>query len=145
MYCSEQSLVWFRLIYSKRSESILAYISTTNWWNNSSHFVTSLNYRIQEAVVYVLKLSHLGTFRFQLPAIDLKMFHQSSFCNRTRIFVVNFNILTCAHKLEFFRQAFISSAGVDLGIIGNVCLKSPASNINVLPKGLDFPRKSFKH
>jgi hypothetical protein len=40
------------------------------------------------------------------------------------------------------REAFISSAGVDRGITGNVCLKSPASNINAFPNGLMFPRKS---
>ena len=43
-----------------------------------NHGWTSLNYRIQEAVVYVLKLSQLGTFRFQLSATDLKMFHRSN-------------------------------------------------------------------
>ena len=40
-------------------------------------------------------------------------------------------------------QAFISSAGADLGITGNVRLKSPASNINMLPKSLEFPRKYY--
>ena len=45
-------------------------------------------------------------------------------------------------KLEFFRQAVISSASVDLGITGKVCLKSPANNLNVLPKGFEFPHKS---
>src|SRR5258705_3250105 len=58
------------------------------------------------------------------------------------MFVVNFNVLTCRHKVEYFRQALISSAGVDLGITGNVCLKSPASNIIAFPKGLVFSRKS---
>ena len=39
-------------------------------------------------------------------------------------------------------KASISSAGVDQGITGNICLKSPASTINVLQKGLEFPHKS---
>ena len=43
----------------------------------SIHFWTSLNYRNQQVVVYVLKLSLLGAFRCQLSAIDLKMFDQS--------------------------------------------------------------------
>ena len=43
----------------------------------SIHFWTSLNYRIQQVVVYVMKLSLLGAFRFRLPAIELKMFDQS--------------------------------------------------------------------
>ena len=68
------------------------------------------------------------------------------FCNSIIGFaiglIVNFNVFACTHKLEIFRQAFISSVGVDLGITGNVCQKSPTSNINVLPKGLKFPHKS---
>lgn len=56
--------------------------------------------------------------------------------------MVNFNVFTCRHKVEYFRQAFNSSAGVDRGITGNVCLKSPASNIDAFPNGLMFPRKS---
>lgn len=56
--------------------------------------------------------------------------------------MVNFNVFTWRHKVEYFRQAFISSAGVDRVITGNVCLKSPTSNINAFPNGLMFPRKS---
>jgi hypothetical protein len=40
----------------------------------------------------------------------------------------------CRHKAEYFKQAFISSAGVERGSTGNVCLKSPARNINAFPK-----------
>ncbi|VDM98084.1 unnamed protein product, partial [Onchocerca ochengi] len=50
-----------------------------------------------------------------------------------RIFAVNFNVLTCRH--------FLSSADFDREIAGNVCQKSPASNINTFPNGM-FPCKS---
>jgi hypothetical protein len=40
----------------------------------------------------------------------------------------------CRHKAEYFKQSFISSIGVERGSTGNVCLKSPASNINAFPK-----------
>ncbi|GFQ99039.1 hypothetical protein TNCT_466631 [Trichonephila clavata] len=42
--------------------------------------------------------------------------------NWTRIFVVNCNVRTCRHNIEYFRQALILSSGVDREIAGNVCL-----------------------
>lgn len=48
-------------------------------------------------------------------------------CNSTRTFVVNDSCFTYRHKLDDFKQAFNSFAGVDLGVTGKVCLKSPAN------------------
>ena len=52
-----------------------------------------------------------------------------SFCKATRMFVVNLRFVTNLHKFDVFKQAFISSAAVDLGMIGSVWQKSPASRI----------------
>ena len=57
-----------------------------------------------------------------------------SFCNATRMFVVNLRFFTYLYKIDAFEQAFISSAAVDLGMTGNVWRKSPTSRIIVPPK-----------
>jgi hypothetical protein len=76
-----------------------------------------------------------GTFPFPISSNWCENLPANrSFCTWTRIFVVNVNVYTCRHKAEYFKQAFISSAGVERGSTGNVCLKSPASNINAFPK-----------
>ena len=51
-----------------------------------------------------------------------------SFCSCTRIFVVNCNVRTCRYNVEYFRQAFILSAGVDR---------------EITDYGWTFPRKSL--
>ncbi|XP_036322155.1 uncharacterized protein LOC118736164 [Rhagoletis pomonella] len=43
-------------------------------------------------------------------------------------------------KGEDFKHALISSAGVDRGITGNVCRKSPGNNTKAPPKSCSFPR-----
>ena len=64
-----------------------------------------------------------------------------SFCSWTRIFVVNCNVSTCRHNVEYFIQAYISSAGVNREPTGKFCLKSSASNIKAFRNGWTFPRK----
>lgn len=56
------------------------------------------------------------------------------------MFSVNF--CTYLQRTDDFKQAFISSAGVDRGMTGNVCQKSPDSNIKAPPKSCGLPRKS---
>jgi hypothetical protein len=41
-----------------------------------------------------------------------------SFCNLTRTFIFNLNVLTYFHKMDNFKHALSSSADVDHGIIG---------------------------
>ncbi|KAE9525647.1 hypothetical protein AGLY_014174 [Aphis glycines] len=48
-----------------------------------------------------------------------------SFCNCTRIFMVNRSVSTLRHKNDCFKHALISSAKVERGITGKVCRKSP--------------------
>ena len=43
-----------------------------------------------------------------------------SFCNVTHMFVVNLRFFTYLQKIYAFKQAFISSAAVDLGMTGSV-------------------------
>lgn len=51
---------------------------------------------------------------------------------------------TWRQRRDDFKQVFSSSAGVERGITGNVCLKSPANSINAPSIGwLLFLRKSF--
>lgn len=59
-----------------------------------------------------------------------------SFCSWTRVFTVNFNILTRVTTKLTIRS-------FDRGIADNVCLKFPGSNINAFPNGLMFSPKSF--
>lgn len=54
----------------------------------------------------------------------------SSFCNATRTFVVNFTVFTYIHKFANFKQAFVLSAAVDLGITGCVWRKSQTGQQN---------------
>ena len=53
-------------------------------------------------------------------------------------------VLTLLHKYEDFKQALISSAGVELGMTGNVCLKSPDNKIKASPNKSEFPLMSLE-
>jgi hypothetical protein len=75
-----------------------------------------------------------GTFPFTISSNWCENISADrSFCSWTRIFVVNFNVFTCRHKVEYFRQAFISSAGVDRGITGNVTFRNNGLSMYPLP------------
>jgi hypothetical protein len=63
-------------------------------------------------------------------------------CSRTWVQILAITGNACRHKAEHFKQAFISFADVDRVITGNVCLKSPGSNINPFLSGLLFSCKS---
>lgn len=41
------------------------------------------------------------------------------FCSWTLIYIIIFNVFTSRHKIEYFRLAFISCAGIDRGITAN--------------------------
>lgn len=70
-------------------------------------------------------------------------FSDSSFCNMTRIFVVNLRVVTYNHTFDYFKQVLISSVAVDLEITGSVWQKSPSSKIIILPKRSWLLRESF--
>jgi hypothetical protein len=65
------------------------------------------------------------------------------FCKNTRIFVVNWSVLACRHKLHDFRHAFSSSARVDRGVIGRVWRKSSDNRIMTPPKMFWLSQISF--
>ena len=51
-----------------------------------------------------------------------------SFCNATSMFEVDLRFFTYLHKIDSFKQTFISPAAVDLGMTGSVwLLSSPVS------------------
>lgn len=55
-------------------------------------------------------------------------------------FVVIFKVFSWPHKVKYFRQAFISSLGIDRG-----CLKFLANDLNALPNDLLFPHKYYNN
>jgi hypothetical protein len=102
-----------------------------------------LNYKKISGNDIRLDVSSTGSFPFPMSSKCRENTSADwSFRSWTHIFVFNCNVHPCRHNVEYFRQAFISSAGVDREITGYVCLKSPASNINAFPSGWTFPRKS---
>jgi len=66
-----------------------------------------------------------------------------SFCYATRLSFVNLRVFTYFYKFDDFKQVFISSAAVDLGMTGSFWRKSPVSRIIEPLKGFCLLRKSF--
>ncbi len=108
---------------------------------NSSFDVTKLQKLWGNEIRPVVRLT--STFPFPISRNWCENISADrSFWSWIRIFVINFNVFTCRQKVGYFRQSFISSAGIDWEIIDNLRLKSPASNINAFQNDLIFSRKS---
>jgi len=64
-------------------------------------------------------------------------------CSCTCILVFKVNFCMLCHKTDNLRHALSSSAGVECGITGRVCRKSPDNKISAPPKSYSFPLKPF--
>lgn len=68
---------------------------------------------------------------------------RSVVCNSTRMFIFSLGVSADFHNMDDFKHALSLPAGVDRGITGNVCRKSPANKIIAPPNWFWLFRKSY--